>query len=122
MLYAIQATAGNDDVDPATGEAVLAKSLDTAGEFMRPRSESLDIRHSHNSYGRVDIRVTRTIDEFSSSPEPELGSFGEVDVKPKQAGRRRSLSCSVPSSSSPRCDTIFEESIGGELKNILDRE
>jgi hypothetical protein len=120
-FYAMEATSGNEDVDPATGEEVLGKSLDTAGDFMRPRSESLDIGHSHTTYGRVDIRVTTAIDEYSR-PQPELSSFGEVDTKPKHAGRPRSMSCSVPSSSSPRCDTIFEESIDGELKHILDRK
>jgi hypothetical protein len=113
MFYATEATeatVGSDDVDPATGEEVLGKSLDTVGYFMRPRSESLDIRHSHTAYGGVDIRDRRTIDEFSSSSQPELGNFGEVDTKPKHAGRRRSLSCSVPSSSQLKgCDTIFEE-------------
>lgn len=96
------------------------------GYNTRPRSESLDVFRTPSTVPRT----TRQLQQGRQHRHQEknmsylylaaVDSFAE-DVNTSQV-RRRSLSCSVPSSSSPptdECDAILQKPIGEELQYIL---
>ena len=110
------------DVNPAEDD-ILGKSLDSATGFSRSRARSLDIRQTYGNFCHVDWEEDqRPLESASLSDEKEPASE-DTQVQPRLKGRRRSASCTVPSSShssSGVCDTIHEEPVGEELQRILE--
>ena len=87
---------------------------------IRPRSESLDNRHSSQ-----DLEYPTQIPSASSDPLAENEEEKLEEEEPKVHRRRRSASCSVPSS--PRIgaspfDPILEEPVGDDLQRILEAD
>jgi hypothetical protein len=112
-VYRALHAASSDHVSNPAEESELGKSLDISGGFLRPRAESLDILPS------LAWRGTRAVhDDEPMSPEMDRLEF----QAPRKQGRRRSASCSVPSSQSSigASDTIIEEPVGEELQRILE--
>jgi hypothetical protein len=113
VYCALNATSSDDVFNPAE-KSELGTSLDVSGGFLRPRAESLDILPS------LAWRGTRAVhDDEPMSPEIDRLEF----QAPRKQGRRRSASCSVPSSSQSSVDasdTIIEEPVGEELQRILE--
>lgn len=86
----------------------------------RPRADSLDIRRSSRD---TEWYVKKAHSDPSSFSPEESGD--EVEEQPVVVRRRRSASCSVPSSSVQSSsvstfDPILEEPVGHELQRILE--
>lgn len=126
-----------DETNPAAdihGEGDVAQSKQ-GRTFHRPRSESLDdaTAHEHTSLGGSKdnsaagrVRVT-AIDNYNDN-SVDLTRGEQLEDRPhmkRTPGRRRSQSCSVPSSSGSSrgmFDTILEEPVGEELHRLLDSD
>jgi hypothetical protein len=91
----------------------------------RPRSESLDVRRTPSTVPRTTRQLQQGQNRHQEKNMSYLylaavDSFAD-DVNTTHV-RRRSLSCSVPSSSVPptgECDTMLQKPIGEELQYIL---
>ncbi len=89
----------------------------------RPRADSLEILRSSRD---TDWYLKKAhSDPISFSPEVNVEKAEKSQEEPVVHQRRRSASCSVPSSSSPSTtgatfDPILEEPVGNELQRILE--
>ena len=108
----------SDDVNPAD-DSMLGKSYDSAKGFSRLRAHSLDIQRSSTI---LNVSKGPLSPELQNNAEEKLLEAEESPPERIRAGRRRSLSCSVPTSHNTKsgCETIFEEPVGEELQSILE--
>lgn len=119
--YFVRSTQSDTLHTVATGLAPppgkLSKSLDDAGGFFRQRAESFDVR-------RISGLQERNTEQpvYQSEEKVELESESKEELSPRH-GRRRSASCSVPSTSKASSgifDPIEEEPVGEQLQLVLE--
>jgi hypothetical protein len=121
-------SSSEDVVDPIHENSSRTVKLGVTtgrGHHARPRSESLDVRRTPSTAPRTARQLQHAQHRHQEKNMSYLylaavDSFAD-DANSSQV-RRRSLSCSVPSSSSPPpgdCDTMLQKPIGEELQYIL---
>jgi hypothetical protein len=102
---------------------MLGKSLDSAGGFHRPRSESLDVRHTVTMSGMLPGENCRSPNLGLSEHDPQEPV--ETNECPVQT-RRRSASLSVLSTVATMAragfDTIFEEPLNEDYESVFDMD
>ena len=132
VVYRAPEAGSFDETDPAIDTRIdadtdMAQSKQSR-TLRRPRSESLDDKmtgHEHTSRGGDN--TSTAVDSYGDNGA-DLTHGEQLDGIPRTKrtqGRRRSQSCSVPSSSSSSrgiFDTILEEPVGEELHRLLDRD